>query len=143
MKDTEQSPLCSIKRQTSYNTSVFLLTKICLCLTVRDGVEGEAVSFSFPAASPDLESLTRGRDHDASFHGIDPSGGAPQPPTPRCPCGLRPHAANAAQCAVRHAATNGRWWEPFCFGAWFLLSSVLRCSIHVEHVDDQISYLYI
>jgi len=64
-------------------------------------VEGEAVSFSFPAASPDLESLTRGRDHDASFHGIDPSGGAPQPPTPRCPCGLRPHAANAAQCLVR------------------------------------------
>ena len=66
-------------------------------------MEGEAVSFSFPAASPDLESLTRGRDHDASFHGIDPSDGAPQPPTPRCPCGLHPHAANAARCPVRRA----------------------------------------
>ena len=75
----------------------------CNILTGRDGVEGEAVSFSFPAASPDLESLTRGRDHDASFHGIDPSSGAPQPPTPRCPYGLCPHAANAAQCLVRRA----------------------------------------
>ena len=25
------------------------------------------------------------------------------PPTPRCPCSLRPHAANAAQCPVRRA----------------------------------------